>query len=154
MKPTRHRTDGVHVDTTDLTSARLDEHRDRTAVIRRLRVGHRAHRGENHPTRPRRTPSLSSPSLFARLSQVRVEIDEPRRDDLAARIAHERSSWRREALADTRDATLLDDHVELVIHALPRVNQPAAANVERVHDQVPSVPRGARVGGARRHRAW
>jgi hypothetical protein len=62
---------------------------------------------------------------------VRVQIDEARRDDLAARVDDRRVGGRRERLADACDTTVEHDDVELVEDALFRIEQPTPANVKR-----------------------
>ena len=119
---------------TGFPRARLDEPGDRCAVADGARVGHGDQRGDSPgggSAGPGRDGFLA---LLARLTQVDVQVDEPREHQQSAAIVHfVRLAFRRARgrFADFADAAAVENHSPRAIDAGGRIDHAAA--VEEDH---------------------
>ena len=93
---------------------------DRGVIVHRLGVGHGADRRE--PARGRRARSALDGlgMLEARLAQMHVHVDEPRRHDQPRRVDNFRARPSREIRPDALDDAVLDPHIRhAVVTATP-----------------------------------
>ena len=122
----RHRADAQHPRRT--AARRLLHLRDhRRPVHRGLRVRHRADRREAAARSRRHARRHRLLVLLARLAQVRVQVDEARRDDPPRRLQHGRPRAV-DVRPQRRDPAVADQHVERRIDAAARVDHASAAD--------------------------
>jgi hypothetical protein len=74
------------------------------------------------------------------LEHVGVQVDQPRRHDLAPDLDHPRRLRRRDDRRDARDRSLLDGDVHHALEPARRVHHRSALQHEIVHASLPAVP--------------
>jgi hypothetical protein len=136
--PPRHGPDRVQARTGNAARLRHEVLRDGAVVVDRLGVGHRAHGGEPSGRRglEARRDSLG---LFAPgLAQVRVQVDEPRKDEKSGRVENLRAAGG-EIRPYAGDDTLPEEEVERSVAAAGRIHEPPAPDEQRAaHGASPS----------------
>ena len=124
LLPFRHRADDANVDLGDVLGALLEAAHDVSRIDDRLRVRHRRDRRVAAGCCCLRAGLKVLLGLLAWLAEVRVHVDEARRDDLAGSVIHVRAVSL-EVLADGLDLAVLDQHISDFVKMLCRIDDPA-----------------------------
>ena len=126
LRADRHGAD--RIDARELRLGRLlqDELRDPGVVVHRIGVRHAGDGGEAAGHGGCRAGGDRLLVLLPGLAQVHVDVDEAGRDDPAALDLEHLGAVDRQVLPDARDRAVLDQHVELAVAPVGRIDDPAA----------------------------
>ena len=124
LLPFRHRADDADVDLGDVLGALLEAAHDVSRIDDRLRVRHRRDRRVAAGCCCLRAGLKVLLGLLAWLAEVRVHVDEARRNELARCIVDFRT-FSCEVLADGSNLAILDQHISDFVKMLCRIDDPA-----------------------------
>ena len=112
---------------------------DRGLVIRHgIGVRHGAHRGEATGRSSHRAGRDRLQVFLSGLTQVHVEVDQPRRDDFVRGVDHRGVRRNRHVLADGLDLPVLNQHVGGAVSLARRIDHPPALDQDSTHDSSPA----------------
>src|SRR5581483_9203443 len=114
----RHRADRVHVDQTHLLAPLPDVVGDHRAVGDRVGVGHREHCGVSAQSGCSRTGFDVFRVFAARFTQVSVQVDKPRQQDLPGGVDHVGVFWNLKSRTDVDDLPVIDQYVDAIALAV------------------------------------
>ena len=137
LLPLRDRTNDADVDLRDILRALLEAAHQSGRVDDRLRVRHRRDRRVAAGCRCLRAGLEVLFGLLAWLAEMRVHVDEARRDDLAGCIV-DFCTFCRKILADGCNLAILDQHISDFVKMLCRIDDPATFEYQ-FHSCLPPV---------------